>query len=257
MTTFPYNRNGSNVTLRLFELMVNIPIHEQKKVVKELEERLFTKNEKRKHIRKPYFMVVDFTALNKNYKDFIKNISTGGVFIATRLPMPIGQRVSMTFTLPTCKKHVKITGEIIRSNGKGIGVKFRLMEQLGGKLNLYCLKNVHDFIHDTRMEVKKLAKVRKKRVRWNASTDTSVSGYKLYWAIDQGVNYDSEFKEIGNVTEVVLPDDIPSFPLVAGDVEIGVTAVNSIGNESDMAASSARFDFTVPDAPTDVVVEDI
>jgi Tfp pilus assembly protein PilZ len=257
MPTLSYKASGSNVTVRLFELMVNMPMHEQEKVVKELEERLFAKEDKRQHIRKPYFMVVDFAALNRNYKDFIKNISTGGVFIATRSPMPIGQKVSMSFALPACKKNVKITGEIIRSNGKGIGVKFKLMEQLGETLNLYCLKNVHDFIHDIRMEVKEVAKVRKKRVRWNASTDPSVSGYKLYWAIDAGVNYDSEFKEIGNVTEVVLPDDIPSFPLIAGDVEIGVTAVNSIGNESDMAASSARFDFTVPDAPTDVVVEDI
>ena len=256
MTTFSYKVSDFNVAVRLFELMMNIPKHEQETVIKELEERLFASN-RRRHIRKPYFMVVDYTAQNRTYKDFIKNISTGGVFIASRSPIPIGQKISMTFPLPACKKHVRLTGEIVRSNGKGIAVKFKLMEQLGSKLNLYCLKNVHDYIHDTTMEVKTVAKVRKKRVRWNASTDPGVSGYKLYWAIDVGVNYDSECREIGNVTEVVLPDDIPSFPLVAGDVEIGVTAVNGIGNESDMAAASARFDFTVPDAPTDVVVEDL
>ena len=101
-----------------------------------------------------------------------------------------------------------------------------------------------------------MAKIKTKRVRWDSSTSPDVAGYKLYWAIGQGVNYDSDAAEVGNVSEVILPDEVPSFPRVAGDIEIGVTAVNYKGNESDMSVCSAPFDFTAPEAPLNLVVED-
>jgi len=102
-----------------------------------------------------------------------------------------------------------------------------------------------------------MARVRKKRVRWNASTTPDVAGYKLYWAIGGEVNYDCDCAEVGNVTEIILPDYVSSFPLIAGDVELGITAVNHAGNESDITKFFAHFDFSAPDAPTDLVVEDM
>ena len=103
----------------------------------------------------------------------------------------------------------------------------------------------------------KMARVRKKKVHWHASNGSGVVGYKLYWAVGKEVNYDSDFAEVGNVTQVVLPDDIPSFPVLAGDIALGVVAVDHIGNESDMAKLSAPFDFSAPDAPTGLTVETI
>jgi hypothetical protein len=52
-----------------------------------------------------------------------------------------------------------------------------------------------------------------------------------------------------------LPDDVPLFPLVNADVELGVTAVDAAGNESEMTKASARFFFAPPDAPTNLVIE--
>jgi hypothetical protein len=106
-------------------------------------------------------------------------------------------------------------------------------------------------------EERKMARVRKRKVHWNASNSLGVVGYKLYWGVGKEVNYDSDFAEVGNVTQVVLPDDIPSFPILAGDIEIGVVAVNQIGNESDIAKLSAPFDVSAPDAPTGLTVETI
>jgi hypothetical protein len=82
-----------------------------------------------------------------------------------------------------------------------------------------------------------------------------VVGYKLYWAVGKGVNYDSDFVDLGNVTEVILPDDVPSFPIDEGDIELAVVAVDHIGNESDMTKLYAPFGFTAPDAPTGLKVE--
>ena len=119
------------------------------------------------------------------------------------------------------------------------------------------LETANQHILITIKEENKMARVRKRKVHWNASNGLGVVGYKLYWAVGKEVNYDSDFAEVGNVTQVILPDDIPSFPILAGDIALGVVAVNHIGNESDMAKLSAPFDFSAPDAPTGLTVETI
>jgi len=100
---------------------------EQRALLKELEERLF--EGKRKHERKPFLMAVDYSTQDHVYKDFIQNISAGGVFIQTNMPFSVGQEVSLTFPLPNYKKHIKIIGEVVRTTPQGVGVKFKMADQ--------------------------------------------------------------------------------------------------------------------------------
>ena len=86
------------------------------------------------------------------------------------------------------------------------------------------------------------ARVKRLRIRWDCSS-TDVKGYRLYWSLNSGVGYDSNFAEVGNVTDVILPDDVPLFPIVTGKIEVGVTAVNLTGNESDMAKILVNSEF--------------
>ncbi len=106
-------------------------------------------------------------------------------------------------------------------------------------------------------EAKKVAKVQKRKIHWNASNSPGVVGYKIYWAVGKGVNYDSDFAEVGSVIKVILPDEVPSFPIAAGNIELGVVAVDHIGNESDMTKLYAPFGFSAPDAPTGLTLETI
>jgi hypothetical protein len=85
--------------------------------------------------------------------------------------------------------------------------------------------------------------MKKKRLTWNASTSPDVSGYNLYWSKSGNVDYDSVHVELGNVTHVLLPDDIPAFP-VTDRIDIGITAVCLGGNESDMVKVMLHFEFT-------------
>jgi hypothetical protein len=101
----------------------------------------------------------------------------------------------------------------------------------------------------------RMAKFKKWKIRWNSPLTPDVSGYKLYWSVNGDVDYDSDFIEVGSVTEVILPDDVSAFPRIGKELELGLTAVSHTGNESDMTKFSAQFDFTAPDAPTDPVVE--
>lgn len=96
-----------------------------------------------------------------------------------------------------------------------------------------------------------MAKIKKRKLIWEPSTSPNVIGYKLYWAEEGEVNYDSPCAMLGNVSEVVLPEQVPSFPIVKGSIELGLTAVNEIGNESDMMIVAAPFHFSTPDAPMD------
>lgn len=102
-----------------------------------------------------------------------------------------------------------------------------------------------------------MAKIRKKRIRWKPSPDPNVAGYRLYWTLLEGVNHDSAFVNVGNVTEVILPDNVSSFPLLSGEMEFGITAVSRGGNESDMTVFAANVNFIAPSPPTQLRVEDI
>ena len=135
-----------------------------------------------------------------------------------------------------------------------IGIYFRRRAKKRGR-PAGPLETASEHILTKTKEEKKMARVRKRKVHWDASNGLGVVGYKLYWAVGKGVNYDSDFADLGNVTEVILPDDVPSFPIDAGDIELAVVAVDHIGNESDMTKLYAPFGFTAPDAPTGLAVE--
>jgi uncharacterized protein (TIGR02266 family) len=119
--------NESSVTARLLKVIKKMSENEQLTLLKELEERLF--KDRRKHEREPFFMVVDYSTEDRFYKDYIQDISAGGVFIQTRMPFRAGQDVSLSFPLADYQKYIKITGEIVRVTPQGIGVKFKMVNQ--------------------------------------------------------------------------------------------------------------------------------
>jgi len=100
-----------------------------------------------------------------------------------------------------------------------------------------------------------MAKMKKRRLSWRASHSSQVVGYKLYWSEGGGVNYNSQFAELGNITEIVLPDDVEAFTPGNSPVEFGITAIDELGNESDMVTLFAPYQFSVPDAPKGLKME--
>ena len=100
-----------------------------------------------------------------------------------------------------------------------------------------------------------MARMKKRKLGWTASTSPQVVGYKLYWADGEAVSYDSPSVVLGNVTKIVLPDDVEGFNPKGGPVEFGVTAMDELGNESDMVTFSAAYQFNVPKAPKDLWLE--
>jgi len=119
--------NESSTTARLFEMIKRMPEDDQLALLKELGERL--SKGRRKHEREPFFMVADYSAEDRVYRDYIQNVSAGGVFIETHMPFTSGQEVSLAFPLPNYKKYIKIIGEVARVTPQGIGVVLKMVNQ--------------------------------------------------------------------------------------------------------------------------------
>jgi len=102
-----------------------------------------------------------------------------------------------------------------------------------------------------------MGKIRQKKIRWERSPSPDVVNYKVYWSEDDAINYDSEHALVGDAAELFLPGDVPSFPLVKGTMTLGISAVDLAGNESGITTVSVKLDFTVPDAPRGLCIEDL
>ena len=126
--------NESEVTSRLLALIGEMSDEERQGLLDEIETRPFLN--KRRHHRKTYFSIVDYSAQDYAFADFIQNIAAEGIFISTSTPFPYGQEISLSFPLPVSQEHITIAGEIVRVEDEGIGVKFKTVDQeLKRKIN--------------------------------------------------------------------------------------------------------------------------
>ena len=57
------------------------------------------------------------------------NLSVGGAYFAQTVPMPLGTRVKLTFTLPGESEDFVCMGEVVAAKEMGMGVHFVELEQ--------------------------------------------------------------------------------------------------------------------------------
>jgi uncharacterized protein (TIGR02266 family) len=100
------------------------------------EEATFTQSsvqpETRKHPR--YRVDLDVTLVSDHnfYAGFVENLSAGGVFIATHMLKPVGERIDVSINLPDCTQAICGLGEVrwVREFSEnsnvppGVGIRF-------------------------------------------------------------------------------------------------------------------------------------
>jgi Tfp pilus assembly protein PilZ len=209
------------------------------------------RTEKRRYPRKACFIDVDYAVRGRSYNDVVNNISQGGACIRTQRPFHPGDKIALDFSLLELRTHVE--GRIAWAGPRSIGIEFKSVtaDAEGIRYNFDFRK---ELVVCTEKEVSEMGKVRKRTVRWEASADAQK--YRLYWSTQGPVGYDSYFAEMENKTQVILPDEVSSFPKMAGEIELGITAVNAVGNESDITRVRVYVDFTVPEAPKALILEE-
>jgi Tfp pilus assembly protein PilZ len=211
--------------------------------------------EKRLYQRTDCLISVSYKVKEHNFKDALRNISNGGGYLQTFVAFSVGEEISLE--LPPQDHGEKVVGDVVWVGPDGIGLKFRAQDQALMQKLAPGHENPNKAFNITKKEARQMGKVRNKKLRWEPAAGEETAKYKLYWSENGTVDYTSSFAEVGAVTQVILPDDIPSFPRTAGNLELGIAAVNQAGNESDITKINAYFDFTVPEAPKSVVVEDL
>jgi Tfp pilus assembly protein PilZ len=123
------NELGLNEVRSLIsERIDGLPEEELRNLLKFLEEEQTL--EQRRYDRKDFFKIIDYTVGDRFYRDFIQNISTGGVFIETSEIFSEGQHIIMTFIAPDHQGPFKINGKIVRIHSDGVGVTFELKSQV-------------------------------------------------------------------------------------------------------------------------------
>lgn len=65
--------------------------------------------------------------VDSRFKASVHDLCTSGVFICTDRKFSIGQEISLTFWFPESGKKMMASGEIVRIEYSGIGVKFKIL----------------------------------------------------------------------------------------------------------------------------------
>jgi uncharacterized protein (TIGR02266 family) len=60
---------------------------------------------------------------------YSENISMGGLFLASSIPLRMGTLLFLSFVIPGFKRPIRVTGEVVRTNapyggGEGMGIRF-------------------------------------------------------------------------------------------------------------------------------------
>lgn len=65
-----------------------------------------------------------YTVKSGTYRDLVRNVSAGGIYIMTRQTIQDGQRISLRFPVLAFDKKPSVTGTVIRSQHRGFAVMF-------------------------------------------------------------------------------------------------------------------------------------
>ena len=110
----------------------------------------------RKHARYDASIKVSFKTEKQFVFEYAKNISKGGIFVASDKPLPLRTKVELVLNLPHSPAPVKIIGEVVHvinaeqarlmnaDRWPGMGIQFSEFEEDGEKVLLDYLKSLRE-----------------------------------------------------------------------------------------------------------------
>ena len=69
-------------------------------------------------------MIVEYTVLEGTFRDFIRDIGSGGLFVKTARKVAVGQPIKAKFPLFNFHQTVATTGRVVRRDADGFAVTF-------------------------------------------------------------------------------------------------------------------------------------
>jgi len=89
-----------------------------------------SEDEKRTDDREPVMLFVEYEGADDLIGDYTENLSTGGTFVATARPLPMGTRVQLVLSFPGLLEPISIEGDVRwhrvdgEPGGAGAGIQF-------------------------------------------------------------------------------------------------------------------------------------
>jgi uncharacterized protein (TIGR02266 family) len=86
--------------------------------------------ERRRSLRAPVVVRIEYATVDALFSDFTRNINEGGVFIETDCPAALDSIVHLRFRLPGARETLKVTGRVAwiepgaQGHPQGMGVEF-------------------------------------------------------------------------------------------------------------------------------------
>ena len=81
-------------------------------------------NDNRQYPRRTSHIVAEYAVLEGTFRDEIKNIGAGGMFIKTEKKIAVGQPIRVKFPLFDFDQIIQTSGRVVRSDSDGIAVTF-------------------------------------------------------------------------------------------------------------------------------------
>jgi hypothetical protein len=78
----------------------------------------------RRYFRRTAYIIVEYSVLEGDFRDKIKNIGAGGLFIRTDRKIAVGQPILTKFPLFNFDKIIQVYGRVVRRDPDGFAVTF-------------------------------------------------------------------------------------------------------------------------------------
>lgn len=125
MTNKNNKMNLSEVKHRISKIISLMSETEMQKLLLGLEKwQQARRASKRAYPRKDTSIYAFLEADDLSFSDFIKNISSGGLYIETEASLSVNKEIFIRFLHPDTGTLTRVTGKIIRIDSKGLGIQF-------------------------------------------------------------------------------------------------------------------------------------
>jgi len=140
-------QKASDITQRIIELVKMLygilPADKQRELLELLKDDCKKEN-RRKHARKSRSIPVAYATKNAAFMDRIRDIGGGGVFIESLVPFSKGQEVTLILCFPNYQSLLELKGEIVRTDARGVGVKFKDIDEHQTEMIQFLLENLKE-----------------------------------------------------------------------------------------------------------------
>lgn len=132
-----------SVSNQIVKRIIDMTDHQRLILMKHLEEIVSESDigDKRKTPRKDCLINVNMRLQGPRYNSYILDINQHGAYIETNEVFTIGQEMKLTFASPNSREPLHVTGEVIRRDAQGVGIKFQNLSTLE-------METIRSFVED-------------------------------------------------------------------------------------------------------------